>query len=63
MRARVAAHRFLQGDGLSILLTVSVGVATLPDVAASAEGLIEAADKAMYWVKDHGKNGLHVAGS
>ena len=63
MRARVAAHRFLQGDGLSIPLTVSVGVATLPDVASSAEGLIQAADEAMYWVKDHGKNGIHVAGS
>jgi hypothetical protein len=36
-------------------------VATLPDVAASAEGLIEAADKARYWVKVHGKDGLHVA--
>jgi diguanylate cyclase (GGDEF)-like protein len=63
LRARVAAHSFLQGDGLSIPLTVSVGVATLPDVAASAEGLIQAADEAMYWVKDHGKNGIHVAGS
>jgi len=42
---------------------VSVGVATLPDVAASAESLIQAADKAMYWVKEHGKNGTYVAGS
>jgi diguanylate cyclase (GGDEF)-like protein len=63
LRARVAGHRFLQGDGLSIMLTVSVGVATLPDVAASAEGLLQAADQAMYWVKDHGKNGIYVAGS
>ena len=63
IRDRIAAHRFLQGDGLDIRLTVSVGVATLPDVAASAEGLIQAADEAMYWVKDHGKNGIHVAGS
>ena len=63
IRERVAAHRFLQGDGLSILLTVSVGVATLPDVAASVEALIQAADKAMYRVKEHGKNGIFVAGS
>jgi GGDEF domain-containing protein len=40
-----------------------VGVATLPDVAATADGLIQAADEAMYWVKDHGKNGIHIAGS
>ncbi len=63
VRDRVAEYRFLQGDGLDITLTVSVGVATLPDVAASAEGLIQAADEAMYWVKEHGKNGIHVAGS
>ena len=60
---RTAAFSFLRGDGLNIRLTVSVGVATLPDVAASADGLIQAADEAMYWVKDHGKNGIHIAGS
>jgi diguanylate cyclase (GGDEF)-like protein len=63
IRERVAGHRFLQGDGLTIHLTVSVGVATLPDVAASTEGLIQAADEAMYHVKDHGKNGIYIAGS
>ncbi len=63
IRERVAAYSFLQGDGLDIRLTVSVGVATLPDVAASADGLIQAADEAMYWVKEHGKNGIYVAGS
>ena len=61
VRERVDAHRFLEGDGLSIHLTVSVGVATLPDVAASTEGLLQAADEAMYHVKDHGKNGIYVA--
>jgi diguanylate cyclase (GGDEF)-like protein len=63
IRDKVNAHGFLQGDGLNIHLTVSVGVATLPDVAASAEGLIQAADEAMYHVKDHGKNGIYIAGT
>jgi diguanylate cyclase (GGDEF)-like protein len=63
VRDRIAVFSFLQGDGLDIRLTVSVGVATLPDVAASADALIQAADQAMYWVKDHGKNGIYVAGS
>ena len=63
IREKIAAHRFLVGDGLDIRLTASVGVATLPDVAASAEGLIGAADKAMYHVKDHGKNGIYIAGT
>ena len=62
MRERIAAHSFLQAsDGLDIRLTASVGVATLPDVAASAEELIKAADTAMYRVKDRGKNGVLLA--
>ena len=52
IRERIAAHRFLAGDGLDIHLTASVGVATLPDVAASADELVQAADTAMYRVKD-----------
>ena len=63
LRERVAAHQFLQADGLQIRLTASVGVATLPDVAASVDALIQAADQAMYRVKERGKNGIYVAGS
>ena len=61
IRERIAAHKFLAGDGLDIHLTASVGVATLPDVAASAEELMQAADKAMYRVKESGKNGIQAA--
>jgi diguanylate cyclase (GGDEF)-like protein len=61
IRERMAAHVFLVDDGLNIHLTGSVGVATLPDVANSAEELIHAADKAMYQVKDRGKNGILAA--
>jgi diguanylate cyclase (GGDEF)-like protein len=61
IRERIAAHEFLVGDGLSIRLTVSVGVATLPDAAGSADELVQAADTAMYRVKDAGKNGIQIA--
>lgn len=61
IRERIAAHVFLEADGLAIHLTASVGVATLPDVAGSAEELMAAADKAMYSVKDAGKNGIQAA--
>jgi diguanylate cyclase (GGDEF)-like protein len=61
IRERIAAHQFLAGDGLNIHLTVSVGVATLPDVANSSEELVQAADKAMYRVKESGKNGIQAA--
>jgi diguanylate cyclase (GGDEF)-like protein len=61
IRERIAAHRFLAQDHLNIHLTASVGVATLPDVAASADELVQAADKAMYAVKETGKNGIQAA--
>lgn len=61
VRERLSVHPFLEGNGLNIRLTASVGVATLPDVAASAEELVRAADMAMYQVKDSGKNGVRIA--
>ena len=61
IKEKIALHPFLRKDGLDIRLTVSVGVATVPDVAASAEQLVQAADEAMYWVKEHGKNNVRVA--
>ncbi|MBI4263640.1 MAG: sensor domain-containing diguanylate cyclase [Acidobacteria bacterium] len=61
VRDRVRVFRFLAEDGLALRLTASIGVATLPDAAGSAEELLKAADQAMYTVKDAGKNGIHVA--
>jgi diguanylate cyclase (GGDEF)-like protein len=61
IRERIAAHAFLTADGLNVHLTVSVGVATLPDSATSADDLLRAADGAMYEVKARGKNGIHAA--
>jgi diguanylate cyclase (GGDEF)-like protein len=61
IRERIAAHAFLASSVLHIKLTVSVGVATLPDSAASADELMQAADTAMYHVKDRGKNGIQAA--
>jgi two-component system, cell cycle response regulator len=61
VRERIAAHPFLAGNGLNLRLTASVGVATLPDVAGSAEELVRAADVAMYRIKQSGKNGVGIA--
>ena len=61
VRQRIADFRFLADEGLDIRLTASVGVATLPDVAASPDELIQAADVAMYAVKAAGKNGIQAA--
>jgi diguanylate cyclase (GGDEF)-like protein len=61
IRERLSASHFLTSDGLSVHLTASIGVATLPDVAGSAEELLRAADAAMYRVKTAGKDGIHIA--
>jgi diguanylate cyclase (GGDEF)-like protein len=61
VRERIAAHPFLAGNGLNLRLTASIGVATLPDAAASAEELVKAADTAMYRIKESGKNGVGIA--
>jgi diguanylate cyclase (GGDEF)-like protein len=60
VRERVNAHVFLTGDNLSLQLTASIGIATLPDVASSAEELLRVADAAMYRVKASGKNGIQA---
>ena len=61
IRERLAAHPFLAAEQLNLHVTASVGVATLPDVASSADELVHAADFAMYEVKHQGKNGIQVA--
>jgi diguanylate cyclase (GGDEF)-like protein len=63
VRDRVQRHLFLVERGQGNRLTASIGVATLPDVADTAEALLQAADAAMYRVKATGKNGIHIAGS
>jgi diguanylate cyclase (GGDEF)-like protein len=62
LRERVQRFRFLHGSSQEGRLTASIGVATLPDVTDTAEGLLHAADSAMYRVKMTGKNGIHIAG-
>ena len=37
-------------------VTISVGVATFPDDAVTAQELIEHADKGLYYAKEHGRN-------
>ena len=53
-RLRRAVMKRTNGDGDKI--TISLGVASFPDLAGSAEQLIYGADAAMYWAKSRGKN-------
>jgi diguanylate cyclase (GGDEF)-like protein len=63
VRERIGRHVFLADRGPGSRLTASIGVATLPEVADSAEALLQAADAAMYRVKERGRDGIHMAGA
>ena len=53
-RLRRAVERRINNNGESV--TVSLGIASFPDMAASADELVYGADAAMYWAKSAGKN-------
>jgi diguanylate cyclase (GGDEF)-like protein len=58
---QLAQTRFLAGEGLSLSVTASLGLATFPQDGASLHDLIRAADSMMYVAKDCGRNQLMVA--
>lgn len=61
IRDRCRDMRFGTGRGLDIHVTASVGVASVPEHAGTAIELLDVADRAMYWVKAHGRDGIHSA--
>lgn len=46
-------------DGTSISLQYSLGVAIFPEDADNRQDLLKYADDAMYYIKEHGKNGYY----
>jgi two-component system, cell cycle response regulator len=62
LRERVAEHGFPQGDSQPEgRLTISIGVATCSDDAVDAEGLVRAADAALYAAKHAGRDRVVLA--
>jgi diguanylate cyclase (GGDEF)-like protein len=61
LRREVEAAVFRADDGSPLRkVTVSVGVASFPAHAASPDGLVEAADQALYAAKRAGKNRVEI---
>lgn len=60
IRSEVQAHVF-QIDGIDLKITLSIGVATYPDHAATKEQIVDMADKAMYEGKNKSRNIVFVA--
>lgn len=53
---------YVLADGQELAVTVSAGLATLPDVAATGDQLLGAADAALYRAKEAGRDQLVIAG-
>lgn len=60
LRLSVAGHKAISGDE-KVGLTISIGVASFPDVARNWSELLNAADTAMYQAKHDGRNCLRSA--
>jgi diguanylate cyclase (GGDEF)-like protein len=60
IRSSIAGEVFGPPDSPASI-TVSVGVASFPMHAASVDGLVEAADRAVYRAKERGKNRVEMA--
>jgi diguanylate cyclase (GGDEF)-like protein len=56
LRDVIERHRFTHGP-----LTVSLGIAAMPDDVLSWEDLLPAADRALYTAKRLGRNAVEVA--
>lgn len=52
---------FLEVNGVVIKITASFGVSVFSDCADDMDSLIKAADVAMYWSKEHGRNQVTAA--
>lgn len=60
---RAAFGDLVQAAGYGFPVTLSVGVSSFPLHATTDDGLLRAADEALYRVKSAGRDGLHVARS
>lgn len=61
LRRRVEEEPQPLGNGQTVPLTISIGVAVYPDHGQSTSTLCAAADKAMYLAKDRGRNCVAMA--
>jgi two-component system, cell cycle response regulator len=59
MRTTIEQHLFKLQEGQDLPITVSIGVATVPEHGASAQELVNATDRALYVAKERGRNQVY----
>ena len=57
--AAIGGNPIVASESLNLPITMSAGVACMPEDADSADQLVAAADKALYAAKTAGRNGAH----
>jgi len=62
IQGRIRESRYLNTTGTPVRLSASCGLATYPDDARDLESLLAIGDQALFWVKNHGRDGIAVAG-
>ncbi len=63
LQKNIREFKFLKKRGLKVKLTVSFGIAGYPRNAKNKEDLIKAADNAMYFAKNSGRDQIFLAGT
>ena len=63
IRARVAHTIYLAAAGQTVSLTMSLGVATFPEDGDDVKSLLAAADRALFAIKEAGRNAVGRAAS
>ncbi len=61
IRRRIESEPFLTSENLSCRITASIGIACYPRHGQTSDQLLSQADKAMYRVKETGKNRVELA--
>ena len=61
IRARMKQSVYLTNHGHQVSLSASFGIATFPDDAGDVTGLLALADRAMFDVKEKGKDAIKLA--
>lgn len=59
MRIAIEGHLFKLDEGHDLSITISIGVASFPEHATSAEELVDSADQALFVAKVRGRNQLY----
>jgi diguanylate cyclase (GGDEF)-like protein len=61
IRRGMSRTQYLAEHGHNLSITASFGVATFPEDATDMRGMLTLADKAMFLVKEEGKNAVRSA--